>query len=210
MSPKASHFGGYPRRLAVLTLTGIVACGSAFASGGSYAAEPSRPAVNGERKVRLDFVQADINDVAKALSIQSGVNVVLMPSVKGAVTVRLTDLMLEDALKKVAAAVGADVRKFDSTYILGSTIEQRTMVSRTGVKQSLPVKYIAAADAKELLQHAFPYLTVETIGKANLLVLAGAEEDVAGATQLVQDRDVAPPAAPAPPKPEPVKPVLMR
>jgi type II secretory pathway component GspD/PulD (secretin) len=166
--------------------------------------------VNGERKVRLDFVQADINDVAKALSIQSGVNVVLMPSVKGAVTVRLTDLMLEDALKKVAAAVGADVRKFDSTYFLGSTIELRAMVARTGVKQSLPVKYIAAADAKELLQHAFPYLTVETVGKVNLLVLAGAQEDITGATQLVQERDVAPPVVPAPPKPEPPKPVLKR
>lgn len=210
MSPKASHFRGYPRRLAVLTLTGVLACGSAFASGGSYAAEPSRPAVNGERKVRLDFVQADINDVAKALSIQSGVNVVLMPSVKGAVTVRLTDLMLEDALKKVAAAVGADVRKFDSTYFLGSTIELRAMVARTGVKQSLPVKYIAAADAKELLQHAYPYLTVETVGKVNLLVLAGVQEDIDGALQLVRERDIAPPAVPEPPKPEPPKPVLKR
>jgi type II secretory pathway component GspD/PulD (secretin) len=196
--------------LAVLTLTGVVACGSVFAASKSYAGEPTRPAVSGERKVRLDFVQADINDVAKALSIQSGVNVVLMPSVKGAVTVRLTDLMLEDALKKVAAAVGADVRKFDSTYFLGSTVELRTMVARTGVKQSLAVKYIAAADAKELLQHAYPYLTVETVGKVNLLVLAGSQEDITGAVELVRDRDIAPPVAPEPPKPEPVKPVLMR
>lgn len=210
MSPKACHFVGYPRRLAILTLTGLVACGSVFTSSGSYAAEPSRPAVNGERKVRLDFVQADINDVAKALSIQSGVNVVLMPSVKGAVTVRLTDLMLEDALKKVAAAVGADVRKFDSTYFLGSTIELRTMVARTGFKQSLTVKYMAAADAKELLQHAYPYLTVETVGKVNLLVLAGSQEDVTGAVALVRERDVAPPPVPEAPKPEPVKPVLTR
>jgi type II secretory pathway component GspD/PulD (secretin) len=196
--------------LAVLTLTGVVACGSVFAASKSYAAEPARPALSGERKVRLDFVQADINDVAKALSIQSGVNVVLMPSVKGAVTVRLTDLMLEDALKKVAAAVGADVRKFDSTYFLGSTIELRTMVARTGVKQSIPVKFIAAADAKELLQHAYPYLTVETVGKVNLLVLAGSQDDVNGALELIRERDIAPPAVPEAPKPEPVKPVMMR
>jgi type II secretory pathway component GspD/PulD (secretin) len=160
--------------------------------------------------VRLDFVQADINDVAKALSIQSGVNVVLMPSVKGAVTLRLTNVGLEDALKKVAAAVGADVRKFDTTYFLGSTIELRTMVARTGVKDKVAVKYVSPDDTKQLLQHAFPYLTVETVAKTNLLVLAGTQEDVAGAVAFVREQDVAPPLVPAPPKPEPVKPVLVR
>ncbi|MCC2672846.1 MAG: type secretion system protein [Armatimonadetes bacterium] len=210
MSPKSSHFQGYPRRFAVLALTGVMAFGTVLASSKSFAAEQSRPAPSGERKVRLDFVQADINDVAKALSIQSGVNVVLMPTVKGQVTLRLTDLMLEDALKKVAAAVGADVRKFDSTYFLGSTVELRAMVARTGVKQSLPVQYIEAEDAKGLIQHAFPYLTVETIGKAKLLVLAGVEEEVQAAMALVRDRDLAPPAVPEPKKPEPEKPVLVR
>jgi type II secretory pathway component HofQ len=42
------------------------------------------------RKVSLDFVGADVHTVAKALSIQSGVNVVVMPSITGKVTIRLT------------------------------------------------------------------------------------------------------------------------
>jgi type II secretory pathway component GspD/PulD (secretin) len=188
-----------------------MAFGTVLTSNRSFAAEQAK-AASSERKVRLDFVQADINDVAKALSIQSGVNVVLMPTVKGQVTLRLTDLMLEDALKKVAAAVGSDVRKFDSTYFLGSTTELRAMVARTGVKQSLPVQYLEAADAKELVQHAYPYLTVETIGKAKLLVLSGVEEDVQGAMTMVRDRDLAskPEPIPVAPKPEPEKPVLVR
>jgi len=211
MSPKLSSFTGDPRRFAVLALTGALIFGSTFAAGGSIAAvqQPSG-VVAGDRKVRLDFVQADINDVAKALSIQSGVNVVLMPSVKGAVTVRLTNVGLEDALKKVAAAVGADVRKFDSTYFLGSTIELRTMVARTGSKDKVAVKYISPEDTKQLLQHAFPYLTVETVAKTNLLILAGSQDDIAGAVAFVREQDVAPPVGPAPPKVEPVKPVLLR
>lgn len=211
MSPKSNNFGGYPRRLAVLALTGVMVCGSTFAAGGSYAAVQEPAGIStGERKVRLDFVQADINDVAKALSIQSGVNVVLMPSVKGAVTLRLTNVALEDALKKVAAAVGADVRKFDSTYFLGSTLELRTMVSRTGVKDKVAVKHISPEETKQLLEHTFPYLSVESISKTNLLVLSGTREDVQGAVNLVREHDVAPPVVPPPPKPEPPKPVLVR
>lgn len=211
MSPKSSSLRGCPRRLAVLALTGAVICGSTFAAGGSVAAVQQPAGISAaDRKVRLDFVQADINDVAKALSIQSGVNVVLMPTVKGTVTLRLTDVGLEDALKKVAAAVGADVRKFDTTYFLGSTIELRTMVARTGVKDKVAVKYLSPEDTKQLLQHSYPYLTVETVAKTNLLVLAGSQDDVAGAVGFVREQDVAPPLVPAPPKPEPVKPVLVR
>ena len=211
MSPKSFHFQGNPHRFAVLALTGVMAFGTVLTSNKSFAAEPAK-AASGERKVRLDFVQADINDVAKALSIQSGVNVVLMPTVKGMVTLRLTDLMLEDALKKVAAAVGSDVRKFDTTYFLGSTTELRAMVARTGVKQSLSVEYLDAADAKELVQHAFPYLTVETLSKAKLMVLSGVDEDVRGAVAMVRERDLAAKPAPIPvvPPPVPEKPVLVR
>jgi general secretion pathway protein D len=211
MSPKSSKFKGYPRRLAVLALTGAVACGSTLAAGGSYAAVQEPAGISApDRKVRLDFVQADINDVAKALSIQSGINVVLMPSVKGSVTLRLTNVSLEDALKKVAAAVGADVRPFDGAYFLGSTPELRAMVSKTGVKDKVAVKHISPEETKQLLEHSFPYLTVEAINKTNLLVLSGTQDDVQGAIRLVREHDVAPPAVPPPPKPEPPKPVLMR
>src|SRR4051812_43744077 len=99
----------FPRGVAVLALLHAVAFGIAIPSARSYAAEPSAAAkAQSERKVSLDFVGADVHTVAKALSIQSGVNVVVMPSISGKVTIRLTQVPLEEALKRVSAAVGSD------------------------------------------------------------------------------------------------------
>src|SRR5579884_1395910 len=109
MSRTVPLVGRHPRLLALLALSLTAGIAAQPARGATDGGSSAGAGARAERKVRLDLVQADINDVAKALSIQSGVNVVLMPSVKGAVTVRLMDLSLEEALKKVVVAVGADL-----------------------------------------------------------------------------------------------------
>lgn len=211
MSQSTSLSKKYSRSTAALAFAQLLALGlvvpAAQAAQGGTTAPAGAAATQGERRVKLDFVQADINDVAKALSIQSGVNVVLMPTVKGTVTVRLVDLPLEEALRKVAAAVGSDVRKLEGTYFLGSTTELKTMVARNGVKETVVPKHVPASEVKEVLTAAYPYLTVDAPGKANILVLSGTREDVQAALKMIAEADVAPPPKPVapPPKPQMVK-----
>ncbi len=208
MSQSSSLSKKYSRSTAALAFAQLLALGlvvPAAQAAQNGAATPAGAAVaQGERKVKLDFVQADINDVAKALSIQSGVNVVLMPSVKGTVTVRLVDLPLEEALRKVAAAVGSDVRNLEETYFLGSTTELKTMVARNGVKETVVPKHVTAADVKEVLTAAYPYLTVDAPGKANIVVLSGTRDDVQAALKMIAEADVPPPPVPVAPPPKPV------
>ena len=73
------------------------------------------------RNISLDFHAADIADVLKALSVQSGTNIVTGTDVKGQVTVSLNRVSLREALDMVTklsgfkyALVGPD------TYIVGS------------------------------------------------------------------------------------------
>src|SRR5688572_15200106 len=144
MSYDASHLGSYPRRAGLLALTHTLALSVALPASICPAAAqaPAAPSVAGpDRKVSLDFVQTDINVVAKALSIQSGVNVVLMPSVKGNVTVRLIKLAVDDALRQTAVAVGSDVRRIGNTYYLGTTTELKSMVASAGIKENVRVKH---------------------------------------------------------------------
>jgi general secretion pathway protein D len=193
-----SHPVSSSRGVALLAIAQAVVLGAAVPATRSFAQpQPAAPRVpgSGERRVSLDFVGADVNDVAKALSVQSGVNVVLMPSVKGNVTVRLVGLSPEEALRKTAAAVGADVRKVDNTYFMGSTAELRGMMAQNGVRATLVSRHTPTEDMKALLQSAFPYLTVEAAGKSNVLVLAGAQEDVTAAVAMATQADVAPAAA---------------
>lgn len=196
----------FPRGVAVLALLHAVAFGIALPSAHGFAAEPVTASAAAERKVSLDFVGADVHTVAKALSIQSGVNVVVMPSITGKVTIRLTQVPLEEALKRVSAAVGSDVRKADNTYYLGSTVELRSMVARNGMKKAVTLKHTPATEVKQILQAALPYLTVDAVDKANVLVLTGEPGDVNAAVQMAEQSDIAPPVVE---KPE-VKPVLMR
>jgi type II secretory pathway component GspD/PulD (secretin) len=207
MRQRVSHEMSRPRGAALVALAQALVLSAALPMGASLAAVNvgAGPSARSERKVRLDFVQADVNDVAKALSIQSGVNVVLMPSVKGNLTLRLIDLTFEDALQKTASAVGADVRKIDNTYFLGSTAELRAMVARTGRTQTVGLRYAQAQNAKNLVLAGFPYLTAEAAG--NALVLTGSEEDLTAAVQMVREHDVVPFT---PPTPEPPKPVVVK
>jgi len=187
-----------PRVVALLGLCQIAALGVAMPSVGSRPVQAQEA-----RRVSLDFVGADVHTVAKALSIQSGVNVVVMPSITGKVTIRLTQVPLEDALRRVAAAVGSDVRKMEDTYFLGSTVELRAMIAKSGGRQAVALKHTPAAEVQKLLQAALPYLTVEAVEKANIVVLTGTEDDLAVGARMAREADVAPPPTPVPAPPVP-------
>jgi len=187
------------RGLVALAVTQLLALAVALPSGRAAQDGP----IPAGKKVSLDFVQADINDVAKALSLQSGVNVVLMPSVKGNVTVRLTRLSPEEALQKTALAVGSGVRKIGDTYYLGSLAELREMVARGGSTTSLQLKNSQADEMKLFVQAQFPLLTVEGLQKSGILVVRGDPEEVDAAVKIVRDRDdgnAPPPVQVEPPK----------
>lgn len=211
MNPKHTQMTGQGRSRSARAISHALAISLLVPAAGVFAAyqgpaAPSAQAQKGDRKVRLDFVGADVATVVKAISIQSGENVVLMPSVKGTVTVRLIDLTLAEALKKVAAAVGADVHRLDETYFLGSTTELRSMVSKSGARQTLALKYVKPTDAKELVEKAYPYLTADVAGTSSVLILSGSPEDLSGAMEMVSHVDVAPEVQ----HKEPAKPVLVR
>lgn len=197
---------GTPQNATALGVALLMGAGLGMPAVPGLGVSPATAQAAGTRRVSLDFVQTDVNIVAKALSIQSKTNVVVLPSVKGAVTVRLIELTVDEALRKVAAAVGAEVRQIEGTYFLGNATELRSMLARGGVKESLTLRYLSAVDARGLVQAAYPFLLVEAVGRS-LLVLSGSQDDVAGAARLARDNDVAPPEEP---KPEPPRPVVTR
>lgn len=157
--------------------------------------------------VSLDFVNADLNTVVKALSIQSGANAVVLPSAKGNVTVRLVDVPVEEALRRTAAAAGATVLKVGETYFIGAPEDLRAVVAQSGIRSTYTVAHQSPADLQQLLQHQFPFLTVQVLGMTKVLVLAGNPEDVQGALALARSMDTPAPVAPPPPPPAPPSPV---
>jgi type II secretory pathway component GspD/PulD (secretin) len=70
------------------------------------------------RLVTLDFVNADIQDVLKALAIQSGSNILVAPKVEGKVTVGLRNVTPEQALEYIVRLGSLAYGREDDTYVV--------------------------------------------------------------------------------------------
>jgi hypothetical protein len=82
--------------------------------------------------VSLDFVNAEIGDVLKALAIQSGANIITAPDVKGTVTVSLSRLTVEESLNLITRLSGYRYEKIDNTYVVGT--EESLKAFRTAAR----------------------------------------------------------------------------
>ena len=74
--------------------------------------------VRAEDNISLDFRDADIRDILKIIAQKSGTNIIAEKSVRGNVTVRLTDVYYEEAMNLIAKTNGFAVRKIGNTWVL--------------------------------------------------------------------------------------------
>lgn len=151
------------------------------------------------RTITLSFYNADVADVVRAISLQSGVNVAIAPGAKGkAVTVRIRQVSIEEALRVVAQAAGLGYRRTGTTYLVG-TAEELKQAGGAGTSSTYALRNITPAAAKALIEGALPYVTVSVAEGSPAVILTGSEIDVLQAQRLLGYADVATPPAPAPP-----------
>lgn len=72
------------------------------------------------RTVSLNFLGADIEDVLKAISVQSRENIVVGSDVAGKITVTLKDVTVDEALEYITQLSGFTYVKTQQTYLVGS------------------------------------------------------------------------------------------
>jgi general secretion pathway protein D len=152
------------------------------------AAEPARPAPPTRILVSLDFVNAELGDVLKALAIQSGANIITAPDVKGTVTVSLTRLTVEESLNLITRLSGYRYEKIDNTYVVGT--EESLKAFRTPAEplatpkprtvEALTFKVAKPTDIATYLSARFPELKVTPSGEkdATYLLIEGDTETV--------------------------------
>ncbi|MDO8684942.1 MAG: hypothetical protein Q7N50_15870, partial [Armatimonadota bacterium] len=102
-----------------------------------------------QRNISLDFVSAEINDVLKALSVQSGANIVSGADVKGQITVSLNRASLEQALDYVAKLSGYKYAKAgQETYLVGNNVGAAMVSgSDTVVTEAITLRLVTPDDA---------------------------------------------------------------
>jgi type II secretory pathway component GspD/PulD (secretin) len=171
----------------------------------------TQPPAQPERRVSLNFLGADINDVLKALSVQSGHNIVASTDVKGNVTVSLNGVTVEQALDYVAKLSGYAYTKDNDTYLVAA---KDSLSSLTGTKaeesvvEVLTLRYINVDEVLSLLKNQYPEVQASKVTRAarghvggmkldpsvmpdvnNQLVLLGVRSKVEVAKELITRLD---------------------
>lgn len=123
---------------------------------------PSIPAAFGAgKKVSLNFLGADIADVLKALSVQSGENIVVGSDVTGTITVTLDGVTVEEALDYITQLSGYTYVKDQHTYLVGS-MESVGGLSNAKV-EIVTLSYANADDVLEMLKTQCPQIRASKI-----------------------------------------------
>ncbi len=139
--------------------------------------------------VSLDFVNAEIGDVLKALAIQSGANIITAPDVKGTVTVSLSRLTVEESLNLITRLSGYRYEKIDNTYIVGTEASLKAFRGaseplappKPTTVEALTFKVAKPSDIATYLGARFPELKITPSGanNAGYLLIEGDAETVA-------------------------------
>jgi len=128
-------------------------------------APTTAPVPDPAKNISLNFLGADINDVLKALSIQSGRNIVAGKDVKGEVTVNLSNVSLDEAMDYVAKLSGYTYAKTNDTYLVASKESIQGMTGGAGpqaVTQVFALHYAKVDDVARILGKMFPDLKTST------------------------------------------------
>ena len=163
----------------------------------SHTAQTVRAAA-GTSDVTLDFVGADINDVLKALAMQTRTNIVSGTDVKGPITVSLAHVSLEEALDLITKLSGYQYAKIGRTYLVGTPGAIQTLTA-AGTAQVPPATgvisftYSDPADLSNIVKQLYPNVKT-TPGKSNgssggVLIVTGTQDDVDSVRRIIADAE---------------------
>lgn len=141
-------------------------------------ASAAKASPNSRGTFSLDFVGSEVVDVLKALSAQSGVNIVVAGGIKGETTVSLRNVTLEEALRLVTATNGLDYAWVDVAYVVGLPEQVRGLRVKSLASRVVTLNQIAVKDAQDLLTKIAPEVSVTPLGSTTgpgSLVLIGPE-----------------------------------
>lgn len=87
-----------------------------------------------DKKVSLDFVNTDIVQILKALSLEAGVNIVTSPDVHGSLTVSLGQVPIKQAMDLITTLSSLKYAQVGNTYIVSSAANINHFLESLGEK----------------------------------------------------------------------------
>ncbi|OQA09042.1 MAG: Type IV pilus biogenesis and competence protein PilQ precursor [bacterium ADurb.Bin374] len=147
-----------------------------------------QPAV-AEDNISLDFRDTDIREIIKIIAQKSGTNIIAEKSVRGNVTVRLTDVYYEEAMNLIAKTNGFAVRKIGNTWILA---DEKKLIEafEKGLTITKRLQYAKAADVSKIIAQTIKKdVKVATDDRINAVIVSGGKDILDEVKKLIETID---------------------
>lgn len=147
--------------------------------------EPKSPTAGfgtAQSRVNIEFFDTELSIILKALSEQTGSNIVSSPEVKASLTVSLKNISVEQALDLVTKLSGYRFAKLDNTYVVGTSSflqkvlsqEATTMATMTTTR----VVPLASRKAGEIKRTILKALSIDQLNESLRVVHPAEKSDL--------------------------------
>ncbi len=139
--------------------------------------------------ITLDFRDTDIRQIIKVIAQQSGTNIIAEKSVRGQVTVKLSDVYYEEAMNLIAKTNGFAVRKIGNTWILA---DEKKLVEafEKGLTITKRLQYAKAADVSKVISSTIRKdVKVATDERINAVIVSGGKDLLDEVKKLIETID---------------------
>ena len=145
-------------------------------------------------RVSVNLANTELSSVLRALAMQSGMNIVAAPEVKGQITININNVTVEEALDLVAHISGYQVQRFGQTWVVGGPETMARLLSSStpqpgAVMETHPVGSADTAQLEQVVRKMTPAVgiswTQPVEGKGSVAVLMGTPDDVRKAKDLL-------------------------
>lgn len=146
-------------------------------------------AVMAEDNITLDFRDTDIRQIIKVIAQQSGTNIIAEKSVRGQVTVKMSDVYYEEAMNLIAKTNGFAVRKIGNTWILA---DEKKLVEafEKGLTITKRLQYAKASDVSKVISTTIKKdIRVATDDRINAVIVSGSKELLDEVKKLIETID---------------------
>lgn len=140
---------------------------------------------NSEKKMSLEFDNANLEDVLRTIGEAGGFNIILDPNLKGRkVNLHLKEIIIEEAMKLIYSAY--DLSSFQIGSSLFVSTKEKIKTDRI-INKLVKVENVSVEEAKRLIDKLVDIVNVSD--EINTLVIVGVPEDVAKAESILKKID---------------------
>jgi len=137
-------------------------------------------------RISVNFKDTQVSDVALTISKIAGRDVVLSRELTGTVTASLKDKTIDEVLRAVVTAIGADFLRIGDVYYIASSTELRALAARMGERRLVSLTKPNPTDVQNVLQARFPYMSATPQINPKGVLLIGRVEDLDAAEKLIE------------------------